>query len=70
MLGMRLSRGVDFNALEKEHGSVVKVYEKGLEKYISGGFVVKKDCALAFTDKGAYVSNYILSDILDFEEKN
>ena len=70
MLGMRLSRGVDFNALEKEHGSVVKVYENGLEKYISGGFVVKKDGALAFTDKGAYVSNYILSDILDFEEKN
>ena len=64
MLGMRLGRGVDFAAPDLRAES----YEKKLEKFISSGHVKKDGDILSFTDDGMYISNYILSEILDFEE--
>ena len=36
-----------------------------LEKYEKSGYVIHKNGNYAFTKKGFFVSNYILSDILE-----
>ena len=69
MLGMRLSRGIVYEEYEKKVGEdFLSVYRDRLEKYARDGYVVIGEGSTAFTDKGFLVSNYILSDILDFEE--
>ena len=68
MLGMRLEKGVNFDALAKLYGSDAYVYRDRLAKYEAGGFVRKTSHGFAFTNGGTYVSNTILSDVLDFEE--
>lgn len=67
MLGMRLDRGVNFDTLAKKHGDDAYLYQKKLAPYEKGGFVRKTKGGYAFTSEGMYVSNAILSDILDFE---
>ncbi|MBO4979860.1 MAG: radical SAM family heme chaperone HemW [Clostridia bacterium] len=67
MLGMRLERGVDFTALAGVYGDAAYEYQSRLSKYQDGGFVRQTERGLAFTSDGMYVSNAILSDILDFE---
>ena len=64
MLGMRLSRGVDFGAL----GETAEQYKKRLENFIPSNHVIKKENTLSFSDDGMYISNYILSETLDFDE--
>jgi len=64
MLGMRLSKGVDFDAL----GKAAEAYRIGFEKFTDSGHIRKIDNSLSFTDEGMYVSNYILSEVLDFED--
>lgn len=67
MLGMRLEKGVDFDALAKRYGDGAYVYRDRLAKYEDGGFVRKTQNGYAFTSDGTYVSNTILSDVLDFD---
>ncbi len=67
MLGMRLDKGVDFDALAKSYGEAAYEYRARLVPYEKGGFVKKTEHGCAFTGEGMYVSNAILSDILDFE---
>jgi hypothetical protein len=38
--------------------------------YIDNGFMLYDGDRYAFTPKGMYVSNYILSNILDFDEES
>ncbi len=66
MLGMRLARGIDIcdyeNRFNKDfYESFGKRFEKFSPEFISLG---EKNCR--FTEKGMFVSNYILSEILDF----
>jgi oxygen-independent coproporphyrinogen-3 oxidase len=68
MLGLRLEKGVDFAKLAKTYGDAAWEYQTRLAKYENGGFVRKTESGYAFTSNGMYVSNTILSDILDFEE--
>lgn len=63
MLGMRLGRGLDFGSL-----CGAEEYESRLSKYIPSGHVTRRGNSLAFSDEGMYISNYILSEILDFED--
>ena len=63
MLGMRLCEGVDLSALNSD----CRVYEKKLEAFSSSGHIKSNGNSLSFTDEGMYVSNYILSEVLDFE---
>ena len=63
MLGMRLSEGVNFDTL----GAKSLEYKKRLESFISSGHINRFGNSLSFTDEGMYVSNYILSETLDFE---
>jgi hypothetical protein len=43
------------------------MYGKYLKLYIENGFMLKRGSNYAFTTKGMYVSNYILSTMLDFD---
>ena len=67
MLGMRMSEGVDILEFRKRFGvDFDSVYGEKLKKYIDGGYVLANDKCRAFSDKGFFVSNFILSDILEF----
>lgn len=67
MLRLRLFRGLDLAEYRRMFGEdFVHKYGAKLERYIKGGFVALGERRCAFTLKGMYVSNYILSDILDF----
>lgn len=67
MLRMRLFEGLLLHEYRNTFGKdFVKKYGERLKRYVAGGFVTLDDTHCAFTVKGMYVSNYILSDILDF----
>ena len=67
MLRMRLFEGVNLGEYRQTFDrDFVKKYGEKLERYIKGGFVKLDNVRCAFTVKGMYVSNYILSEILDF----
>ena len=66
MLSMRLKRGVDREKYENLFGC--KFYSDFGEKFrkYSPEFVTLDSDGCRFTEKGFFVSNYILSDVLDF----
>lgn len=67
MLRMRLARGVRFDDFRYRFGAdFEELYGRKLVPYMRGGFVRKTDGGVCLTPKGMFVSNYILSDILDF----
>ncbi len=67
MLRMRMSEGVDSEEFEREFGiSFDEVYGERLSRYEKDGYIVRNCRKTAFSDKGFFVSNFILSDILDF----
>ena len=68
MLGMRLDVGVDFELLQKSTDEDVQKYERAFDRYILGGYAKKEGRRLSFSNDGMYVSNSILSEILDFEK--
>ena len=68
MLRMRLSRGVELlDFVERFGKDFDELYRDKLLKYERGGYVKREYGSVSFTDKGFLVSNFILSDILDFE---
>ena len=67
MLRMRLCDGVNKKEFRELFGvDFDGVYGKKLAKYILQGYLRDAKEAIAFTDKGFFVSNFILSDILEF----
>ena len=69
MLRMRLAEGISSREFYRLFGrDFESMYGKRLAGYINGGFVVRRDDGYAFTPRGMFVSNYILSDILDFSD--
>ena len=68
MLGMRLTEGVDFSTLARKHGNEARRYRDALAAYAKYGLVTEDENRIAFTKEGAYVSNAILADVLDFEK--
>ena len=68
MLRMRLTEGVDEREFASRFGASFEVtFGKRLAAYTEGGFVKKTDNRWAFTPRGMYVSNAILSEILEFD---
>ncbi len=66
MLGMRLSRGIDISEYESRFGkNFYGRFGKKFQKF-SPEFAVLSENNCRFTEKGMFVSNYILSEILDF----
>ena len=68
MLRMRLNEGIDTRDFAETFGrDFEKMYGKYLKLYVENGFMTHKGSRYAFTLKGMYVSNYILSSMIDFE---
>ncbi len=73
MLRMRLCEGISRAAFERRYGMDFAPFAVALEHYIPLGLVKPIEDGYAFTPEGMYVSNAILSEILDFSgehEKN
>ena len=67
MLGMRLSQGVDISSFKDRFGEeIFEVFGK-IRQY-SPEFIEISDRKCRFTEKGVFVSNSILSDVLNFGE--
>ena len=68
MLRMRMSAGVQHSDFSSRFGKDFEtLYQKKLDRYVKQGFVISDGGRTFFSDRGFFVSNYILSDILDFE---
>lgn len=69
MLRLRLAAGISSDEFSSRFGrNFDAIYGRRLKVYIDNGFMSYNNGRYAFTDKGMYVSNYILSNILDFDE--
>ncbi len=66
MLGMRLSDGIVVEDFEKRfHTSFAEKYGARLDEFLEGGFVIRDEKGYRFSSVGMFVSNYILSSVLD-----
>ena len=69
MLRMRLTDGINVDKFHELFGlDFEKLYGNFLTHYMKHGFIQKKMKNYSFTVNGMYVSNYILSEMLDFNE--
>ena len=68
MLGLRLEEGVDMREYFALTGKGFKESYPSVESYIKNGFMTEHGERIAFSTKGFFVSNAILSEMLDFEE--
>ena len=67
MLSLRLTQGINLLEFERVFGiDFEKMFSDLLPVYLENGFMKKTTVGYAFTTKGMYVSNYILSSMLDF----
>lgn len=67
MLGLRTTKGISIKTLRERFGqSFAEQIAAGLEKHLPGGFVQRTTDGYALTREGLYVSNAILSELLDF----
>lgn len=71
MLRLRLGDGISSARFGERFGlNFDALYGRRLRIYIDNGFMTYDGDNYAFTPKGMYVSNYILSNILDFDENS
>ena len=69
MLHLRLTSGVRLSEFAREfRRDFDALYGAKMKKYIDRGFAVRRPDSVALTPTGMFVSNYILSDILEFED--
>lgn len=69
MLHLRLTSGVRLSEFAYEfRKDFDELYGGKMQKYIDRGFAVRRQDSVALTPAGMFVSNYILSDILEFED--
>ena len=67
MLSLRLSAGIDLEDLERRMGKSFFEYYPKARELVKQEYMRLKDGRIAFTDKGFFVSNAILSDMLEFD---
>lgn len=69
MLRFRLTDGLNTMKFAEMFGiSFENLYGSKLTRYLKNGFMVRNNGAYVLTPAGMLVSNYILSDILEFED--
>ena len=69
MLGLRLSAGISVSEIARRYGvDFIALYGKKVEKYIKYGYMEHRGDRIYLTVSGMFISNYILSDILSFED--
>ena len=70
MLRLRLTEGIDERIFEDRFGMAFEdCFGKRLSKFLRGGFAVREGSRWYLTAEGMYVSNAILSEVLDFSER-
>lgn len=68
MLRLRLTDGIDCESFYKLFGrDFDMLYYNKLRPYINSGHIVRTEKGYAFSPEGMYVSNFILSRIIDFD---
>ncbi|MHB1151671.1 MAG: radical SAM family heme chaperone HemW [Eubacteriales bacterium] len=68
MLHLRLNEGLNTEQFRDSFNlNFERIYDKYLKIYVDNGFMEKNNSNYSFTTKGRYVSNYILSAMLDFD---
>ena len=71
MLRMRLDAGVNAEDFAELFGTDFHAFcGKHLDEYVKDGFVIRQGGNYRFSSKGMFVSNYILSTVLDFAPGN
>ncbi len=65
MLGLRLASGIDAYEYKEHFGRELPTDAPTVKRYVSAGFMRFDGGKLRFTDKGFFVSNAIISDILE-----
>ncbi len=71
MLGMRLYEGIEKTDFSEKFGeAVARKYLSPLEDYVEDGYVKITNGIYAFTEKGMYVSSYIISDVFEIVEED
>jgi len=69
MLRFRLNEGLDTREFTRRFGtSFEALYGQKLQRFLKGGYMVYRNGRYALTPKGMFVSNYILSEILEFAD--
>ena len=69
MLRFRLTDGLDPVDFSRKFGaSFEDMYGVKIRKYLKNGFMIHENGRYSLTPAGMFVSNYILSDILEFED--
>ena len=69
MLRLRLAAGIDEREFMRRFGlSFEKLYGDKCEWFIRAGYMTAKNGVFALTPRGMFVSNYILTEILDFND--
>lgn len=70
MLAFRLNEGIDTNEYTTRFGlNFEEEYLPLMKKYIDNGFIIKTLKGYRLSKDGLLISNFILSDILDFTKK-
>ncbi len=65
MLALRLSDGISLDEYKKRFGEdFISKREEKIDFYVKGGYIRKDEKRLALTERGFYVSNTILTDLL------
>lgn len=67
MLRLRLASGIDKTEFESRFGESFTHRYPYVRLMLKEGFMQEKDGRISFTDKGFFVSNYILSEMLELE---
>ena len=71
MLRLRLADGIPLGEFRRRFGyDFEEMYADKLSQYIRGGFMTKRNDSISLTPRGMFVSNYILSDILSYDDLN
>ena len=68
MLRLRLSEGIDEREFEQRFGISLRSIAPDLDRWIKGGLLKESQGRIAFTDRGFFVSNAILSELLTLAE--
>ena len=67
MLRMRMTAGISRSDFKARFGVALEDFCPDLSRYVCAGFMTDSGERVAFTERGIFVSNTILSDILDFD---
>jgi oxygen-independent coproporphyrinogen-3 oxidase len=68
MLRFRMSEGIDTSRFKKRFGREFdEIYAERIRPFLQSGHIFRTSKGYAFTPEGMYVSNYILSRIVDFD---